>query len=188
MPAWRPAGPVRVFYRNWIFCGVWRGRDAEHTAARGHGQWVALTAANRPALWADAGATRPDEAMEHVLLLDRDPPDLQRARSGCRAELRRGRRRDAVAPALPERTRRSASPVARFARTGLPVEGAAAETIATIPNDRAPRAEAIAAVAAEAAGGGLLPRDGHRTAGTRRRWTDTARLQAISAARGARGQ
>ena len=67
---------------------------------------------------------------------------------------------------------------------GLPVEGAAAETIAAILTDRDPRAEAIAAVAAEAAGGRLLPRDGHRTAGTRRRWTDTARLQAISAARG----
>ena len=82
MPAWRPAGPVRVFYRNWIFCGVWRGRDVEHTAARGHGQWVAITAANRPALWADAGATRADEAMERVLLLDRDPPDIERARAG----------------------------------------------------------------------------------------------------------
>ena len=184
MPVWRPAGPVRVFYRNWIFCGVWRGRDAEHTAARGHGRWVAIDRANRPALWADAGATRPDEAMERVLLLDRDPPDLQRARAGCQAELRRGRRCDAVAAALPQCARRSASPVARFARTGIPVEGAAAETIATILTDRDPRAEAIAAVAAEAAGGRLLPRDGHRTAGTRRRWTDTARLQAISAARG----
>ena len=184
MPVWRPAGPVRVFYRNWVFSGVWRARDAAHTVARGHGEWVAIDRANRPALWADAGATRPDEAMEHVLLLDRDPPDLQRARSGCRAELRRGRRRDAVAAALPERTRRSASPVARFARTGLPVEGATAETIATILTDRDPRAEEIAAAAVEAAGGGLLPRDGHRTAGTRRRWTNVARMQALAAARG----
>ena len=184
MPVWRPAGPVRVFYRNWVFSGVWRARDAAHTVARGHGEWVAIDRANRPALWADAGATRPDEAMEHVLLLDRDPPDLQRARSGCRAELRRGRRRDAVAAALPERTRRSASPVARFARTGLPVEGATAETIATILTDRDPRAEEIAAVAAEAAGGGLLPHDGHRTAATRRRWTDVARTQALAGARG----
>ena len=184
MPAWRPAGPVRVFYHNWVFSGVWRARDAAHTVARGHGQWVAIDRANRPALWADAGATRPDEAMEHVLLLDRDPPGLQRARAGCRAELRRGRRRDAVAAALPQRARRSASPVARFARTGLPVEGAAAETVAGILADRDPHAEEVAAVAAEAAGGRPLPRDGHRTAGTRRRWTDVAHVQALAAARG----
>ena len=184
MPAWRPAGPVRVFYRNWIFCGVWRGRDAEHTAARGHGQWVALTAANRPALWADAGPTCPDEAMERVLLLDRDPPDIERAQAGCRAELRRGRRRDAVATVLPKRTRCSSSSVARFARTGLPVDGPAAATVSMILTTRDPRAEEVAAVAAEAAGGRLLPRDGHRTAGTRRRWTDVARMQALAAARG----
>ena len=184
MPAWRPAGPVRVFYRNWVFSGVWRARDAAHTVARGHGQWVAIDRANRPALWADAGATRADEALEHVLLLDRDPPDLERARAGCRAELRRGRRRDVVATALPTRTRRSASPVARFARTGLPVEGVAAETIAMILTDRDPRAEEIAAAALEAAGGGLLPRDGHRIAGTRHRWTDVAPRQALAAARG----
>ena len=184
MSAWRPAGPVRVFYRNWIFCGVWRGRDAEHTAARGHGQWVALTAANRPALWADAGATCPDEAMERVLLLDRDPPDIERAQAGCRAELRRGRRRDAVAIVLPQRTRCSSSSVARFARTGLPVDGPAAEMVAMILTPRDPHEEEVGAVAAQAAGGRLLPRDGHRTAGTRRRWTDLARLQALSAARG----
>ena len=184
MPAWRPAGPVRVFYRNWVFSGVWRGRDAAHTVARGHGRWVAIDRANRPALWADAGATRPDEAMEHVLVLDRDPPDVGRARSGCRAELRRGRRRDAVATVLPQRTRCSSSSVARFARTGLPVDGPSAKTVSMILTTRDPRAEEVAAVAAEAAGGRLLPRDGHRTAGTRRRWTDVAHVQALAAARG----
>jgi hypothetical protein len=145
---------------------------------------VAIDRANRPALWADAGATRPDEAIERVLLLDRDPPDIERAQAGCRAELRRVRRRDAVATVLPQRTRCSSSSVARFARTGIPVDGPAAATVSMILTPRDPRAEEVAAVAAEAAGGRLLPRDGHRTAGTRRRWTDLARVQALAAARG----
>ena len=114
------------------------------------------------------------------------PSVSSRCYGGCvRSAAARGvARPGAVATVLPQRTRCSSSSVARFARTGLPVDGPAAATVSMILTTRDPRAEAIAAVAAEAAGGRLLPRDGHRTAGTRRRWTDVARMQALAAARG----
>lgn len=119
MPIGNPQIPVRVYYANWMFAGIWRRRDALRKAARGRAEWVPLRRAPRPSLWADAGAGGQDEP---VLLLHRDPPSADEATVGWRAELRRGAARDRTARMLPVSVLCTTHPVSRFARTGCPVD------------------------------------------------------------------
>lgn len=120
MPISNPQPPVRVYYANWMFAGIWRRRDALREVARGRAEWVPLPHAPRPSLWADAGAGGRDEL---VLLLHRNPPSAHDAAIGWRAEACRGAIRDRTAALLPTPALDAPHPVSHFARTGCPVDG-----------------------------------------------------------------